>query len=84
MTQRTVRRFDDLRGKPDKPEADAGSEPIERAIKRCLATPDGERLLYWLISEAGAVTPVNCPESVLREAEGVRRLVAKLRSLIAA
>lgn len=81
--QRTVRRFADLRARPEKPEADPGREPIEIAMRRCFTTADGERALDWLVSEASRLTPENCPESVLREAEGARRLVARLRAVLA-
>lgn len=78
------RTFDSLRGAPDKPEPADGREPIERVMRRCFATADGERLLEWLIAEAFRVTSPNCSEAMLREAEGARRLVEKMRETGAA
>jgi len=74
------RKFTSLRQKaaPARVGPRSADEPIEAKIKRALLTGDGPAVLAWLQDEAYALTPPGCPEPLLREAEGARRLVEKL------
>jgi len=61
-----------------KPDAE---EPIETVIARLAGTPDGRRLFTFLLEEAVSGNPPNATDAALREAEGARRLVMKLREM---
>lgn len=77
------RRFDSLRARPAAPIGAGEQEPIESVIRRLFVTgADGPRVLAWMLEETGRTTPANCPEAVLREAEGARRFVEKVRNIL--
>jgi hypothetical protein len=77
------RRFDALRARPAAPVSTGEQEPIESVIRRLFVTSaDGHRVLAWMLEETGRTTALNAPEAVLRDAEGARRLVEKIRGII--
>jgi hypothetical protein len=56
-------------------------DPIETVIARLSGTHDGRRLFEFLMEEALRPTPVGAPDSLVREADGARRLVDRLRDM---
>ena len=77
------RRFDALRARTAAPLSTGEQEPIESVIKRLFVTgADGPRVLGWMLETTGQTTPLNCAEPVLREAEGARRFVEKIRNIL--
>lgn len=78
------RRFDTLRAKPAKPITTGEQEPIESVIRRLfLAGADGPRVLAWMIDEVSNAQSPNSPEAVLRDADGQRRFVQRIREICA-
>lgn len=81
------RRWSDLRPKAPAPET-SKEETIEQVLRRvwagCDMPGDGRRVLLWMKDSAGAVTPPNTPEAILRDREGQRRLIADVISLASA
>jgi len=69
------RRFDNLRARPPKPISAEGVEPIEATARRLFSSPDGQRVLQWLVIGANEVTPLGASDATLREAEGARRFM---------
>lgn len=77
------RRFDSLRARPTAPITTGEQEPVESVIRRLFVTSaDGHRVLAWMLEETGRATALNAPEPVLRDAEGARRFVEKVRGII--
>lgn len=77
-----ARRFADFREPVIKRELSV-EEPIERVVMRLFSgSPDGIRVLGWMLSRTAAVTPRNTPECALREAEGARRFIAEIHETV--
>ncbi len=76
-----VRRFSDFR-QPIIPEPVSDQEPIERVIMRLFSgSPDGLRVLGWMLAQTSAPCPVNSEDRALREREGARRFVSELHEI---
>lgn len=56
-------------------------DPIETVVARLAGTHDGRRLFEFLMEESLRPSPVNAPDSLVREADGARRLVDRLRDM---
>jgi len=75
-----ARKWSDLRPPAPVRKAEV-EEPIETVIARLAGTHDGRRLFEFLMEEGLRPTPVGAPDSLVREADGARRLVDRLRDM---
>ena len=58
-------------------------EPIETVVARLAGQPDGRRLMEWMLEEVLVGSHPNASDAWLREAEGARRLVMRIREMAA-
>ena len=78
------RNFASLRARPAVPISTGEEEPIESVIRRLFVTSgDGNRVLAWMMNETEGACALGSSEALIRDAEGARRFVAKVRSMIA-
>lgn len=78
------RRFDSLRHRAPEPITTGQEEPIESVIKRLFLTGiDGPRVMAWMLDQVDDAQSPNAPEAVLRDADGQRRFVQRLRRICA-
>lgn len=77
-----ARTFDSLRRR-SLAAAPSNLEPIERVLKRLLASGDGQRVLDWMIAATHGPCPQGASDERLREAEGARRFVNQVCLIIA-
>jgi hypothetical protein len=75
---RQPRTFDGLRG-PRPPEEPA-TRTLEDDIRDLFATPMGQVVLAGLVEESHAPSPEGAEDRALREKEGARKFVARLRA----
>lgn len=75
---REPRKFSDLRPVVVEKKADADS--IEQVVGRIAGTRDGQLMLAWMRDEAVVLSPL-ATDDALREANGVRVFVKKLRDM---
>lgn len=71
------RTFSSLRPQP--PE-ETGERTIEEDFRDLFASPMGQRVLMDMLEEAYAPSPEGADDRALREREGARKFVARLRT----
>ena len=75
------RKFADFRPHP-LPSTSSPEEPVERVIMRLFAgSPDGLRVLGWMLAETAKCAQRNADDRALRENEGARRFVAQIHEI---
>lgn len=83
MTQ-PRRKWADMRGVVEAPAQRLTEEPIEQVMRRLFcATTDGQRVLNWMVETSHAACHPAATDAALREAEGARRFVARVREMTA-
>jgi hypothetical protein len=56
-------------------------EPIEDVVARLMGSPDGARVLTWMLETAMTPCPGIADERALSQAEGARKFIAKFNAM---